>query len=114
MAAHDCRWTCRCRPSPTVARSSTSTSVTPSSTRARAVLTVRPRRHRSPRRPPTGRPHGGQVGQPGIQPVPASGTRAMAAASTVRATRSSGSRWCTPDLPHARARAVTSMVMARR
>ena len=36
--------------------------------------------------------HGGQVGQPGIQPVPARGTRAMAAASTVSAARSSGSR----------------------
>ncbi len=51
---------------------------------------------------------------PGIQPVPASGTCAMAAASTVRAARSSGSRWWTSDLPQARASAVTSMVVARR
>ena len=38
----------------------------------------------------------------------------MAAASTVSAARSSGSRWWTSDLPQARARAVTSMVVARR
>src|SRR5262249_59786536 len=41
--------------------------------------------------------------RPGTQSVPASGILAMAAASTVRATRSSGSRLCTCDLPHARA-----------
>ncbi len=40
---------------------------------------------------------------PGIQFVPASGTRAMAADSTVSATRSSGSRLWTCDLPQARA-----------
>ena len=46
---------------------------------------------------------------PGIQLVPASGTFAIAAASTVSATKSSGSRWCTFDLPQARANVVTSM-----
>src|SRR5258706_11198975 len=51
---------------------------------------------------------------PGIQSVPASGTFAIAAASTVSATRSSGSRWWTSDLPHARAMAVSSMVSALR
>ena len=56
--------------------------------------------HRSPR--------------PGIQPVPARGTPAIAAASMVRATRSSRSRLWTSDLPHARARVVSSIVMARR
>ena len=61
-----------------------------------------------------GRTHGPQEGQPGIQPVPAKGTRAMAAASTVSAARSSGSRWCTLDFPQARASAVTSMVRARK
>ena len=40
---------------------------------------------------------------PGIQLVPASGTRAIAAASIVSATRSSGSRLWTCDLPQARA-----------
>ena len=54
------------------------------------------------------------AGQPGIQSVPARGTLAMAAASTVRAARSSGSRWWTSDLPQARASAVTSIVVARR
>ena len=51
---------------------------------------------------------------PGIQSVPARGTWAMAEASMVNAARSSGSRWWTSDFPQARARAVTSMVMARR
>ena len=40
---------------------------------------------------------------PGIQLVPASGTRAIAEASIVSATRSSGSRLWTCDFPHARA-----------
>ena len=53
-------------------------------------------------------------GSPGIQFVPASGTFAIAAASTVSATRSSGSRLWTLDLPHARARAVSSIVIALR
>ena len=61
-----------------------------------------------------GRSHGDEVGQPGIQLVPARGILAMAAASTVSAARSSGSRWCTEDLPQARVSAVTSMVRARR
>ena len=52
--------------------------------------------------------------QPGIQLVPASGTRAIAAASTVSATRSSGSRLCTCDLPHARASVWVSSVIVRR
>src|SRR5438045_8540582 len=47
---------------------------------------------------------------PGIQFVPASGTPAIAAASTVRATRSSRSRWCTFDLPQARASVAISIV----
>ena len=51
---------------------------------------------------------------PGIQLVPASGTRAIAAASTVSATRSSGSRLCTCDLPHARASVWVSSVSVRR
>lgn len=51
---------------------------------------------------------------PGIHDVPASGTRAIAAASTVSATRSSGSRWWTSALPQARASMVVSMVSARR
>ena len=51
---------------------------------------------------------------PGIQLVPASGTRAIAAASTVSATRSSGSRLCTCDLPHARASVCASSVSTRR
>src|SRR5262245_17216191 len=51
---------------------------------------------------------------PGIQSVPASGTLAMAAASTVRATRSSGSRLWTWDLPQARARVCVSSVRTRR
>jgi hypothetical protein len=53
-------------------------------------------------------------GAPGIQFVPASGTRAMAAASTVSATRSSGSRFWTWDLPHARASVWVSRTMVRR
>ena len=51
---------------------------------------------------------------PGIQSVPASGTPAIAAASTVSATRSSGSRLCTCDLPHARASVCASSVRTRR
>src|SRR5205085_8371377 len=51
---------------------------------------------------------------PGIQEVPASGTRAIAAASTVSATRSSGSRFCTRDLPQARARVCVSWTRVRR
>ena len=51
---------------------------------------------------------------PGTQLVPASGTRAIAAASTVSATRSSGSRLCTCDLPHARASVCVSSVIVRR
>ena len=50
----------------------------------------------------------------GIQPVPASGTRAIAAASIVSATRSSGSRLRTWDLPQARARVWASSVRTRR
>ena len=53
-------------------------------------------------------------GCPGIQLVPARGTFAMAAASTVSAARSSGSRLWTLDFPHARARAVSSIVIALR
>ena len=53
-------------------------------------------------------------GKPGIQLVPASGTRAIAAASTVSATRSSGSRLCTCDLPQARASVCVSSVIVRR
>jgi hypothetical protein len=55
---------------------------------------------------------GGYV--PGIQDVPASGTRAIADASIVSATRSSGSRLWTCDLPHARASVCASSVMVRR
>ena len=44
------------------------------------------------------------------QLVPASGTRAMAAASIVSATRSSGSRLCRWDFPHARASVCASKV----
>src|SRR5262249_49345637 len=51
---------------------------------------------------------------PGIQLVPANGTRAIAAASIVSATRSSGSRLWTWDLPHARARVWASSVSVRR
>ena len=51
---------------------------------------------------------------PGIQSVPASGTRAMAAASTVSATRSSGSRLCTWLLPQARAMVCASSVSTDR
>ena len=51
---------------------------------------------------------------PGIQSVPASGTCAIAAASTVSATRSSGSRLCRCDLPHARASVCASSVSTRR
>src|SRR5262249_34115364 len=51
---------------------------------------------------------------PGIQPGPASGTRAIAAASTVRATRSSGSRLCTWLLPQARAMVWVSSVSTAR
>ena len=52
--------------------------------------------------------------RPGTQHVPASGTRAIAAASTVSATRSSGSRLWTCDLPHARASVCVSSVIVRR
>src|SRR5262249_16050376 len=51
---------------------------------------------------------------PGIQSVPASGTRAIAAASTVSATRSSGSRLWRCDLPQARASVCASSVSTRR
>lgn len=47
---------------------------------------------------------------PGTQLVPASGRRAIAAASTVNATRSSRSRWCTFCFPQARAMVVSSML----
>ena len=47
---------------------------------------------------------------PGIHPVPASGTFAIAAASTVSAQRSSGSSEWTFVLPHARASICTSSV----
>ena len=56
-----------------------------------------------------------QVGvKPGTQLVPASGTRAIAAASSVSATRSSGSRLCRCDLPHPRASVWASRVIVRR
>ena len=48
---------------------------------------------------------------PGIQFVPASGTCAMAAASTVKDTKSSGSRLCTWDFPQARAMVCASSVI---
>src|SRR5258705_3475446 len=51
---------------------------------------------------------------PGIQSVPASGTLAIAAASMVTATRSSGSRCSTCALPQARAMVWASMVSTRR
>src|SRR5262245_42550716 len=51
---------------------------------------------------------------PGIQSVPASGTLAIAAASIVTATRSSGSRWHTWDFPQARAIVWASIVSTRR
>ena len=51
---------------------------------------------------------------PGIQSVPASGTLAIAAASRVSATMSSGSRLWTWDLPQARARVCASSTIARR
>ena len=51
---------------------------------------------------------------PGIQFVPASGTLAMAAASTVSATRSSGSRLRTWLLPQARAMVCVSSVSTER
>ena len=46
----------------------------------------------------------------GTQSVPAGGTFAIAAASTVSAQRSSGSRECTFVFPHARASICTSSV----
>ncbi len=52
--------------------------------------------------------------EPGIHDVPANGTRAMAADSTVSATRSSGSRLCRCDLPHARAMVWASRTRTRR
>jgi hypothetical protein len=51
---------------------------------------------------------------PGIQLVPASGIRAIAAASSVSATRSSGSRLCRCDLPQARASVCASSTIVRR
>ena len=58
---------------------------------------------------------GVQLGsRPGTQLVPARGTFAIAEASTVRATRSSGSRLWTWDLPQARARVWVSSTIARR
>jgi hypothetical protein len=51
---------------------------------------------------------------PGIQSVPARGTRAMAAASIVSATRSSGSRLWTWLLPQARAMVCASSVITLR
>ena len=53
-------------------------------------------------------------GLPGIQSVPAKGTLAMAADSTVRAARSSLSKWWTSDLPQARAMVATSIVSVER
>jgi hypothetical protein len=94
---------------------------------------IQPPRHRGGRcnhgfdglRPPPtapgprlGNPGGARSGSyalcPGIQLVPASGTRAIAAASMVRATRSSGSRLWRCDLPHARASVCASRVSVRR
>ena len=51
---------------------------------------------------------------PGIQSVPANGTRAIAAASMVSATRSSGSRLCRWLLPQARAMVCASSVSTAR
>ena len=48
--------------------------------------------------------------KPGIQSVPAKGTLAIAAASTVSATKSSGSKFLTSDLPLALARVCNSNV----
>src|ERR1700677_3314269 len=45
--------------------------------------------------------------------VPAKGTPQMIDASMVKAAMSSGSRWCTSDLPQARANIWISRVMAR-
>ena len=55
-----------------------------------------------------------QPTRPGTQSVPASGTLAIAAASSVSATMSSGSRLWTWDLPQARARVWASSTIARR
>ena len=83
---------------------------------------LRPRRRTQGAAAPA-RPRGRDLGRarlqyepltPGIQLVPASGTRAIAAASTVSATRSSGSRLWTCDLPHARASVCVSSVSTRR
>ena len=52
--------------------------------------------------------------KPGTQVVPANGTRAIAAASSVSATRSSGSRLCTCDLPQPRASVWASSTIVRR
>ena len=52
--------------------------------------------------------------RPGIQRVPASGTCAIAAASTVSAAMSSGSRLCTCDFPQARASVWHSIVKTER
>ena len=53
-------------------------------------------------------------GRPGTQSVPATGILAIAAASSVSATMSSGSRLCTWDLPQARASVWDSSTIARR
>ncbi len=81
-----------------------------SQARSRAPVPARARRR------PLAGPCGclGPVALPGIQLVPASGTRAIAAASTVSATRSSGSRLWTCDLPQARASVCASSVSTRR
>ena len=66
---------------------------------------------------PTGRSRltaAAQPTRPGTQSVPASGTLAIAAASSVSATMSSGSRLWTWDLPQARARVWASSTIARR
>src|SRR5262249_34107561 len=65
--------------------------------------------------PPAGSLSGSESeDRPGTQSVPASGILAIAAASTVSATRSSGSRLCTCDLPQARAIVWAPSTIARR
>src|SRR5262245_43793929 len=66
--------------------------------------------------PPAGLPSGSEPveARPGTQSVPASGILAIAAASTVSATMSSGSRLWTWDLPHARAIVCASRTIARK
>jgi formyltetrahydrofolate deformylase len=62
-----------------------------------------------------GSPPGPRRGHaPGTHVVPASGTRAIALASNVSATRSSGSRLCRCDLPQARASVCASSTIVRR